>query len=271
MTIENATPTEPAASASADGAALRALRILEAVATGVGPHRLGHIAAETGVSKPSVHRILAQLGEAGFVSADGFGRYAPGPRSYALAARLSGAHGVGAESILRQFQSDVDNTVHVGLRSGNQAVYVNKIEGNQPYRMASHVGMQLPLHSTAIGKAILAYLPASERAQLLAEVGMPARTPATLTDLDKLEANLAEVRDRGYAVDDEENEPTIRCVAAALLDRQGRPIGGLSISTVTFLVTSQDLLALTPRLAETAALLAPWYVAATPAHDRARR
>jgi IclR family acetate operon transcriptional repressor len=264
--VNGPNPAQPEpTSAPADGAALRALRILEAVATGVGPHRLGHIAHETGVSKPSVHRILAQLGEAGFVSADGSGRYAPGPRSYALAARLSGAHGAGAESILRQFQSDVDTTVHIALRSGTQAVYVNKIEGNQPYRMASHVGMQLPLHSTAIGKAILAHLPAGERTQLLAEVGMPARTPATITDLDKLEADLALVRERGYALDDEENEPTIRCLAAPLLDRRGRPIGGLSVSTVTFLVTPDELLSHTPRLIETAALLAPWYVASTPA------
>lgn len=257
VTVPATDPTEQ----PVDGAALRALRILEAVATGVGPHRLGHIAAETGVSKPSVHRILAQLGEAGFVSADGSGRYAPGPRSYALSARLAGAHGAGAESILRQFQSTVDHTVHVALRSGHQAVYVNKIEGNQPYRMASHVGMQLPLHSTAIGKAILAHLPSAERRHLLAEVGMPARTAATITDLDKLEEHLAEIRDRGYALDDEENEPTIRCVAAPLLDRRGRPIGGLSVSTVTFLVAIDQLLGYAPRLTETAALLAPWYVA----------
>src|SRR5690606_20880873 len=109
----------------------------------------------------------------------------------------------------------------------------------------------LRLHCTAIGKAILAHLPRDEVEAVVASAGMPSRTPATITDLPALHAELAAVRERGYALDDEENEPTVRCLGAAVLDRSGRPRGGVSISTVTFAVDREELLSYVPLLQDT--------------------
>ncbi|MCX2730305.1 IclR family transcriptional regulator [Saccharopolyspora sp. NFXS83] len=244
-------------SGASEGSALRTLRVLEAVARPGGPHRLGEISAATGIAKPSTHRILGGLTGAGYVVGDGDGAYGLGPRTYALSATIASSEDTGGDTVLRRFQSEVDQTVHVALRSGDHAIYVRKVDSEGPYRMASRIGGVLPLHCTAIGKAILAHLPGEERAGLLR--GLPAPTERTLTDPAALEQELAQVRANGYALDDEENERTIRCMAAPLLDRDGRPVGGVSISTITFQTPKEALLGHSARLVETAALLAPLY------------
>lgn len=241
-----------------EGSALRTLRVLEAVAAPGGPHRLGEIASATGIAKPSTHRLLSGLTSAGYTSATGDGAYALGPRAYAMAAAITSSADTGAETLLRRFQSEVDQTVHVALRSGDHAIYVRKVDSAGPYRMASRIGGVLPLHCTAIGKAILAHLPEDERAAVLA-AGMSARTPRTTTDPAELDRELAQIRQQGWALDDEENEETIRCLAAPLLDGDGRPAGGLSISTITFQTPREQLLAHADRLLETARMLAPLY------------
>lgn len=241
----------------AEGTALRALRVLESVARHGGPHSLGGVARDTGITKPSTHRILGSLASAGYAVTNGSGAYGPGPRAYAMSALFAGSRQDG-DAILRHLQSEVDQTVHVALRSGNHAIYVHKVETDRPYQMASRIGGHLRLHSTAIGKAILAHSPVSDREALVAD-GLPARTTKTITDGDALSAELDRVRDQGYAIDDEENEETIRCLAAPLLDRSGHAVGGISISTLTFQVALENLLGYAPRLIETAGLLAPAY------------
>jgi len=96
------------------------------------------------------------------------------------------------------------------------------------------VGNRLALHSTSIGKAILAYLLPAERATLLAPEALVRRTARTLTTVRELEAELAAIRGQGYAIDDEENEEQIRCVGAAIFDRRGHVIGGMSLSAPAF-------------------------------------
>lgn len=250
--------TTDAARGPGEGAALRALRVLEAAAQPGGPHALGRIAQEAGIAKPSTHRILRNLAEAGYVVGDGAGTYGPGPRAHALSALLSAARTEDTESILRQLRSDVDETVHVALRSGDHAVYVHKAETDRPYRMASRLGGHLHLHCTAIGKAILAHASADDRDSVVAG-GLPRRTANTITGGEALAAELDRVRAQGCAVDDEENEETIRCIAAPILDRSGRAVGGVSVSTIAFQVPRRQLLDYAPRVIETATLLAPAY------------
>ncbi len=244
-------------SGATEGSALRTLRVLEAVAQPGGPHRLGEIAAATGINKPSTHRILSGLTGAGYVVGDGDGAYGLGSRAYALSATIASGEDTGGDAVLRRLQAEVDQTVHVALRSGDHAIYVRKVDSAGPYRMASRIGGVLPLHCTAIGKAILAHLPDGERTALLRN--LTARTERTLTEPADLERELSRVRADGYALDDEENERTIRCMAAPLLDREGRPVGGVSISTITFQTPKESLLEHSARLVDTAALLAPLY------------
>lgn len=229
-----------AARERSDGAVTRALRVLEAVAPGA--RMLADIAEAAGVTRTNAHRILGVLADAGYVEPVGGGSYRLAPRSAALAAALGVAAPCGVEQVLRALGEKVRATVHMALRSGTQAVYVHKIDSPGPVRMASTVGMHIPLHCTAIGKAILARLADDELRELIAETGLVMRTPNTLTTPVTLEADLARVRERGYSVDDEENEPGIRCMAMALV-RDGVPGGGISISTLTYTTPREQLLA----------------------------
>jgi DNA-binding IclR family transcriptional regulator len=246
-------PPRRGRSSDAGNATEKVLRLLEATVESGWPHRLGQIAETAAVPKASAHRILAVLVGNGFLTSDGSGSYAPGPRLLALSARVAAGQAEGGiDEILGRLQRLTGNTVHLALHTGDSVTYTHKVEGNQPVRMASRVGMPMPLHSTAIGKCVLAGLDTTELGEFAARTGLPASTPATLCTPASLAAELATVREHGYAVDDEENEQTVRCVAAPVLDQNGTVIGGVSVSTVTFLVPREQLLGWAPDVARTA-------------------
>jgi len=234
----------------------KAMRIIEALTVEDGPHRLMDVAERAGVPRSTAYRVLAILAAAGFAENCGDGRYGIGGRLNGLGAKIvSVSAGVGPA--LRELQQGAGgNTVHLAVRVGDHAVYLHKVDSDKPYEMRSRVGNQLRLHCTAIGKAILAHLPEEEVEAVASSAGMSARTPATITDLSALHAELATVRERGYAIDDEENEATVRCLGAAVLDRTGRARGGVSISTVTFAVERAQLLGYAPLLQAAASRVA---------------
>ncbi|MCW2878899.1 MAG: IclR family transcriptional regulator [Sphaerisporangium sp.] len=223
----------------------KALAVLEAIAD---HHRVTDIAAATGVSKSTVHRILQSLVEWGFARPDGAGGYEPGPRILTLAGRVMSRFDPSrqASTALRALHESTGYTTHFGIRSGDEAVYVEKLEGRRPYQMLSRVGMSLRLHSTAIGKAILAELGDDEVRAVSGRTGLLRLTPDTLTTVDDLLAHLAKVRALGYAMDDEENEPGIRCLGAAVFDHTGRVLGGISISSLAMDMARQGLEELAP-------------------------
>jgi len=225
----------------------KALAVLEAVAE---HHRLTEIAAAAGVSKSTAHRILQSLVEWGFARPDGSGGYEPGPRILTLAARAMSRFDPArqAAGALRALHDRTGHTVHFAIRDGDEAVYVEKLEGRRPYQMTSRVGMGLRLHSTAIGKAILARLPDEEVLAIAARTRLEPRTPNTLTSDEDLLADLAAVRARGYALDDEENEPGVRCVAAAVFDHTGRVLGGISVSALALDASREEMEALGPEV-----------------------
>ncbi|HEY3750901.1 MAG TPA: IclR family transcriptional regulator [Pseudonocardiaceae bacterium] len=226
----------------AGNAAEKTVRLLEAATAPGGPHPLGEIAKAAGVPKASAHRILHTLVANGFLANDGAGRYPLGPRLRTLAAGVAAATaGARIDDLLADLNGLTGQTVHLALRTGDTATYTHKVDTQDAVQMASRVGMRVPLHTTAIGKCVLAALPPADLAEVVA-AGLPARTPASLTTEAALLAELARVRASGFAMDDEENEPSIRCLAAPVCDAQGAVIGGVSVSTLTFLVPRDELL-----------------------------
>lgn len=225
------------------------MRVLEALAVADGPHRLIDLANRAAVPRSTVYRLLGELAVLGFADPAGDGRYGVGNRLAGLGAQVISLVSAGVGPVLRELQAAAGgNTVHLAVRVGDHAVYLHKVDSDKPYEMRSRVGDQLQLHCTSIGKAILAALPRSEVNQVAATAGLPGRTTATITELAALHAELDTVRERGVAVDDEENEETVRCLGCAVLDRTGQPRGGVSISTVTFAVERDQLLAYSPAL-----------------------
>ncbi len=217
-----------------DTAADKTLDVLEALAE---HSRIVDIATTTGLRKPTVHRILQTLVERGFARTNGQGDYVGGPRVLSLAGKLLQRLDLAqqARPLLHDLQVRTGWTVHLALLSGDEAVYVAKLEGDKPYHLASQVGMRLSLHCTSIGKAILAAMPDAEVRAVMARTGMPARTPNTRTDVAALLDELSAVRTRGYAEDHEENEDGVCAVGAPVFDHAGQVAGAISVAALVHL------------------------------------
>lgn len=194
------------------------------------------IARLTGLPSSTVHRILQDLLAVGWAREDGSRGYLLGARLLALAGRATDQASLVrvAHPTLVDLSERTGNAVHFAVLSGDEAVYVDKIEGSRAYQMRSRVGLSIPLHCTAIGKAVLAGLPEEEVRAVLERTGMPSRTQHTLTSVDDMLRHLEMVRQQGYSLDDEENELTIRCVGAAVRDHTGTVFGGISTSMLAF-------------------------------------
>ncbi|MFC7533861.1 IclR family transcriptional regulator [Actinoplanes sp. GCM10030250] len=242
----------------------KTLAVLEALAE---HHRVTDIAAATGVSKSTVHRILQALVTWGFARPDGLGSYEPGPRILTLAGRVMHRFDPArqASGALRALREDTGYTTHFAIRSVDEAVYVDKQEGRRPYQMPSRIGMSIALHTTAIGKAILAQLSDEDVLAICRRTGLGPRTPKTLTSEEDLLTHLSRIRAMGYAVDDEENEPGIRCVGAAVFDHTGQVLGGISISTLAMDMDMSGLEARAPEVIAAARDVSAALGAAVPA------
>ena len=220
-------------------AADKTLGVLEALAD---HSRIADIAVACGLPKPTVHRILQTLVRRGFARSDGQGTYSCGPRVLSLAGRFLQRLDIAEQvrPILRDLQERTGWTVHLALRSGDEAVYVAKLEGVKPYHLASRVGMSLRLHCTSIGKAILAAMSDDEAREVLGRTGMPARTENTITDVSTLLRELETIRLRGYAEDHEENEAGVCAVGVAVSDHTGGVVGAVSAAALVHLASPSD-------------------------------
>lgn len=254
-------PPGPPPAQGGDGAGpRRLLRLIDALCSAPAPQPLARLAASAGLSKPTAHRLLRVLAEEGWAVAHDGGSYGIGPAVRAMGAAITGSGSGGSiERVIVELQKEVRQTVHVGVRSGDRVIYTHKVEGDQPFAMASRVGMYQPLHSTAIGKCVLSGLGAQALDEVLARTGLERRTDATITTRAALEEELARVRQEGYALDEEENEANVRCVAVPVRAAGRQVIGALSISTVTFVVTREEVLALRGALTRSAARLEPLF------------
>ncbi|MFJ9410010.1 IclR family transcriptional regulator [Streptomyces sp. NPDC101393] len=247
------TPDAAAGSPTAVNSVAKALRVLQALAHPDAPHRLGEIADRSGVPKASTHRILATLTEEGYAVPDGEGRYGIGVQLRALAAQVLSDDTVGIDAVLRALQQRLGQAVHLAVLSGDHATYTHKVDPGHAYRIATEVGMHLPLHASAAGKVLLAHLPEAEAGALLDRVGLPARTPRTVTDRTALLAELADIRHSGFATEYEEADAAICSLAAPVLDTDGYPVGAVSVSSLAFLVTEDQLTAFAPAVRQAAA------------------
>ena len=210
-------------------ATTKVLAVLDALGDN---RRFADLVAATGLPKSSVHRILQDLVRSGFCTVDEAGGYLPGPKLMGLAGRVFGRLDAlsGADPALERLRARTGATVHLAVLSGDEAIYVRKLEASKPYRMASRIGMAIPLYCTSIGKAVLAGLPRDEAIELVERTGQTQRTPNTHTTLTALSVDLDLTADRGWSLDNEENEVGVVCVGAAVRDATGRVAAAVSIS-----------------------------------------
>jgi IclR family transcriptional regulator, KDG regulon repressor len=211
----------------------RALDVLEALAEGAEPLGVTELARRVGATKSAAYRILANLERRGYVSKDGAtARYTLGTRLAFLGHQSLGSFDVRrvGRPILEDLAKQFQETVNLGVLDGDDIVYIDMIESNHGLRMAAKIGARDAVHATALGKAILAYLPERVIAQRL-QRPLLRRTARTVTNPQSLSEVLARVRENGVAEDLGENEVGARCVAAPIFDHGGNVIAAISVSS----------------------------------------
>jgi len=215
---------------------------------------LATLEAATSIPKPTLYRILRSLIECDIAKQDAAGLYSPGTRLFSLAATAYNRLSIGgnAHEVLLELAWRVRQTVHLSVFRGMQLIYMDKLEADTPFHMRSTIGSRQALHCSAIGKCVLAHLEPGTARGLLTAQPLERYTPYTVVDVDEILAALPGVRSCGYALDDQEDEPSTRAIGAPLLRPDGHPLGGISIVAPTFEVSRADLEALAPDLLKTA-------------------
>lgn len=197
---------------------------------------LGEIAKALRIPKSTAHGILETLVHEGLVAREArTGIYSLGIRLLELgqAAQENFELRRVASPRLLALNRELDETVHLTVLDGDVVLYVDCFESSKRLRTYSVIGVRAPLHCTAVGKAILAFLDDDEQIRLVNRIALERFTERTITDRAALLAHLKTVRARGWSVDDVEHEEGVRCVGVPVFDNRGRVCASLSISGPT--------------------------------------
>ena len=211
---------------------LKALKVLEYVAEKGHEVTLTEVATELKLPKTTVFRYLQTLTAASFLRHDpSRDRYGVGLRFRALAKVEKGLQRLRslAQPEMAELGRMFNETINLGILAEGQVVYIDMIEANRALRMQARIGDRHPLHSTSLGKAMLAFLPDPKRQNLL-EGSLKAITVKTVTDRAALRRQIEDVRRKGYAIEIGENEDGSMCIGVPITDESGESVAALSLS-----------------------------------------
>ena len=226
----------------------RGLRLLHLFSNSPGGLTAKQVAASSRLPVSTVHRFLANLVTAGFLNRDGEGTHHLGIACFSIGQAAVGQLDIRRLSLpyLQALNQQTRETIHLTVRHGLSAVYVEKLDSPEPLRIHSRIGAAVPLHCTAVGKVMLAYMPVDEQDRVLLELDLKRLTPNSAGNLQELKTELYRVRKNGYAFDLEEHELHIRCVAAPIWDHTGSVQSSLSLTAPTFRMPVTRLRQLAP-------------------------
>ena len=202
------------------------------------------LARRLGLAKSTVHRLASTLCEEGMLEQNPQdGKYRLGLVLFEVGALVRRRMDFTAEArpYLRSLMATTGETVHLAVLDHGSVLYIITHESRQAIRMSGSVGTRAPVHSTAVGKALLAFQPDEVVDGVLAR-GLPASTPNTLTDARALRRELVAVRSRGYAIDDEESEVGLRSIAAPIRNDAGQVVASISIAGPAHRIAKKALL-----------------------------
>ena len=205
----------------------RAFDLLERLADAGGTSGLSELSTASGLPLPTIHRLMRTLVNRGYVRQEPSRRYSLGSRLIRLGDSSSRLLGAWLQPHLVELVTLTNETANLAMLDGDEVVYIAQSPSPHQMRMFTEPGRRVRPHCTAVGKALLALIPPGDARALLERDGMPAYTPATITDPDLLLAHLEVIRKQGYAVDEGEQEVGVRCFAVAIPDTPGL----LAIST----------------------------------------
>ncbi|WP_300345541.1 IclR family transcriptional regulator [Nesterenkonia sp.] len=194
----------------------RTFEILEHITASEEHLSLSEIAEAVEIPLPTTHRILQALTAMGYVRQVSGRRYGLGPRFIIMGEVAGRQLGAAAQPRLAQLAEQLGETANMAILDTDMAMYVAQVPSSRSMRMFTEVGRRVHLHATGVGKAILAQLDDLHVKSIVERAGMPSPTPNSLASLEDLLAELQTTRSRGYALDDNEQEIGVRCLAVAV-------------------------------------------------------
>jgi IclR family KDG regulon transcriptional repressor len=206
-------------------------------------------------SKSTIFRYFASLVELGYLKQETErGSYFPTPKIVLLGRNIIADLEVRSISspFIEKLMIETKETVHLSILEGTNIIYVAKASGPQPAQMVSKIGGSAAVHSTASGKVLLAFLPKLELAKVIDKIDFSPKTNNTITDKSTFLNHLQEVRRKGYALDEEENEMGIRCLAAPIHNDRGEVIASISVSGWIVSMTQVKINNLIPKILKVA-------------------
>lgn len=222
----------------------RALKIIDLFDEFTPELKIIEISEKMNLHKSTVHSLLKTLEKHQYIDQN------PENGKYRLGLKLIERgncviNTIDIRQVSRNFLVDLSKktgqTVHLGVLNGKEGVYIDKIEGETAIIRFSKIGKGIPLHTTAIGKVLLAFQDPKETYKLLDDYNFTEQTEHSITDRDRLLAELEVVHQQGYAVDNQENELGVRCIAAPLLNYENKVLGGISVSTLISQIDDEKL------------------------------
>lgn len=239
-------------------ATLRALAVMEIVAGAEGPLALTEIMAATGLPKPTAHRILVLLEDAGILVREPEGkRYGPGPRlsMLALDVMTGAAWRAPRRAILQSLVNEIGETCNLTMLDDTEIVYLDRVEAAWPLRLHFQPGSRVPAHCSASGKLLLALMPPRARKRIVDTLPMPAFTANTITNHAVLDEALKRIRKERLSTDDEEYLAGTVCVAVPVENDKRRVPAALAVHAPVTRMSLAQALAHVPALRRAAARL----------------
>ncbi len=222
----------------------RALKLLDILIDKKEAISLSEISEIAELNISTTHRLLNTLVQRGFVTqTEESSKYKLGYRLFEIAGILEDQ--INLKRIVRPYLEEIveecNETANLVVLDGAEVVYIDQVESTNMMRMFAQVGSKGPAHSLGSGKALLAYVDETKLDKLLAELELKQFTENTITEPEKLKEHLKEIREQGYAVDNEEMEEGVSCAAAPIRNRDGKVIAAISVSGPNIRIDQQFL------------------------------
>jgi DNA-binding IclR family transcriptional regulator len=201
------------------------------------------VAKLLGTNRAASHRFLATLRELGYVEKDEDDRYRLTFKIFEIGMKVAKRFEIGqiARPLMQELALASGETVNLGHFDGKAVLHIDKIDSREILRMDFPIGSRAPAYCTALGKAVLAFLPREEFERFLSRTTLKPHGPNTITTKKRFRLAIDDIRHRGYAVDDEELSAGLRCVAAPVFDHTGRVTYAVSVSGPSLRMTPKRI------------------------------
>ncbi|RJQ65292.1 MAG: IclR family transcriptional regulator [Desulfobacteraceae bacterium] len=229
----------------------KAFALLEIVAERQ-PVRASDIAERLGLSRSNVHRLLSTLAELGYIEAGHDSAFRLGVKAFILGSNFTTPNNLSdlAYPQMKHLAEMSQENVNLGVTYENKVLYLNKIKSSHYLKLDTPMGRMDPLYCTGLGKVLLSGLTEADLDNYLAETSLVPHTRKTITDRWSLIVHIEEIRRQGIAVDQEEFDEGVHCIAAPILDHRMRIVAAMSLSAPAVRLTAEKISELKPHLLE---------------------